>query len=75
MAGLDPVEDIVLKTALHGNRLQMFDLDLEGDPDYVEMAAINAVKDNYDILTEYNVLIHWNKLETEFGNMHQRMKV
>lgn len=75
VAGLNSVEDIVLKTALHGNRLQMFDLDLEGDPDDVEMAAINAVKDNYDILTEYDVLIHWNELETEFGNMDLRIKV
>jgi|GEM_PF-1905804 len=53
----------------------MLDLDLEGDPDEAEMAAINAVKDNYSILTEYDVSIHWNELDTEFRRIDLRIKV
>mgnify|MGYP006291312413 CR=1 FL=1 len=73
--GVNSVEDIVLKTELYSDRLQMFDLDLEGEPDEIEMAAINAVKDNYGILTEYDILIHWNELDTEFGNIDIRIEV
>lgn len=75
VAEVDSVEDIILKTELYTDRLQMFDLDLEGEPDDVEMAAINAVKNNYSILTEYEVLIHWSELETEFGNLDLRIEV
>ena len=68
--GLDSVEDLVLKTENYNDRLQLWDLDLDGDPDETEMAAINAVRDNYDVLEEYEFLSFSDEeLETEFGNV------
>lgn len=64
-----------MKTENYNDRLQLWDLTLEGDPDEMEMAAINAVKDNYDVLEEYDLISYDNDLETEFGSLDIRIGV
>jgi hypothetical protein len=55
--GVDSLEDLMIKTEKHDDRLQVFDLDFEGEePDETEMAAINAVSDNYLELEEFDLL-------------------
>ncbi|WP_414837908.1 hypothetical protein ACK3SF_00690 [Candidatus Nanosalina sp. VS9-1] len=74
--GLDSVEDLMLKTENYHDRLQLWDLDLEGEPDETELAAINAVKDNYDVLEEYEFLsFSDHKLETDFGAVDLKITV
>lgn len=76
VAGLDSVEDLVLKTENYDNRLQLFDMTFEGEPEEVEMAAINAVKDNYEALREYEFLSFSNdELETDFGSVEIKIGV
>ena len=74
--GVETVEDLLIKTEKHGDQLQIFDLDFEGEePDDVEMAAINAVSDNYDILEEYDIISYNRGLETGFGNKNLKIRV
>lgn len=75
VAGLESVEDLILKTENYNDRLQLWDLTLEGDPDEMELAAINAVKDNYDVLEEYDLISYDNDLETDFGGVDIRIGV
>jgi len=74
--GIDTVEDLLIKTEKHADQLQIFDLDIDEDgPDEIEMAAINAVSDNYNILEEYDVISYNRGLETGFGNKNLKIRV
>jgi hypothetical protein len=75
-SGIETVEDLIIKTEKHGDRLQIFDLEFDGEgPDEIEMAAINAVSDNYSILQEYDLINYDRDFETGFGNKNLNITV
>jgi hypothetical protein len=75
ITGLDSVEDLIIKTETYGNGLQIMEPDHGSDPDEKEMAAINAVKDNYNVLEEYDLISYDRELETDFGSIDLRISV
>ncbi len=54
--GIDSLEDLMIKTEKHGDQLQVSVWISREVPDETEMAAINAVSDNYIELEEYDLL-------------------
>jgi len=55
------------------------DVEMDGEfsvePTEEEMAAINAVRDNYELIREYDMLSFWRELQTEVGDVELKMRV
>ncbi len=74
-AEVGDIDDLMIKTEVVGDKLRIYDLDLEGEPDREELAAIRAVRDNYNILQEYDLLNFWREVDMEVGNINLKMSV